>query len=171
MPHGWDNFFTMAGTSAATLIGLLFIAVSVSTGFPTSRMVHGARGFLTPTFVHFGAVLFECLAVLAPWSSARPIGIILGLGGIAGLAYQIRVIAVRREFASPLLDWYDQLPYLVVPSLGHASLIVGATGLIATKSFGPYAVAGAITLLLFAGIYGAWDITLWIVTNRDTSER
>jgi hypothetical protein len=31
----------------------------------------------------------------------------------------------------------------------------------------PYAIAGAITLLLFAGIYGAWDLTLWMIKNRE----
>jgi hypothetical protein len=48
----------------------------------------------------------------------------------------------------------------------NASLIAGAAGLIAEKSFAPYSIAGAITLLLFAGDYGAWDLTLWIVRNR-----
>jgi hypothetical protein len=47
----------------------------------------------------------------------------------------------------------------------------GAVGLIAVKSFAPYAVAGSTTLLLFAGVYGAWDITLWIIKNRDNTER
>jgi hypothetical protein len=59
------------------------------------------------------------------------------------------------------------LPWLGVPALGYTSMIVGAVGLIARKSFAPYAMAGATMLLLFAGAYAAWDLTLWIVTNRD----
>jgi len=35
--------------------------------------------------------------------------------------------------------------------------------------FAPYAVAGASTLLLLSGIYGAWDLTLWMVTNRQNT--
>lgn len=167
MLHAWDNFFSVAGSSAATLIGLLFVAITVGTGLSTSRVVHGTRGFLTPILLHFGMVLLQCLAILAPWPSAWPIGIILGLGGLAGLAYQIRVIPVRHEFGSAFHGWHDQLPYVVVPTLGYASLAVGAVGLIAKKSFAPYAIAGASALLLLAGIYGAWDITLWIVKNRD----
>jgi hypothetical protein len=167
MLHAWDDFFTVAGSSAATLIGLLFVAITVGTGFSTSRIVHGTRGFLTPTLAHFGMVLLQSLAVLAPWPSAWPIGIILGLGGLAGLAYQVRIIAVRHEFGFVFHDWYQQLPYLGVPALGYTSLVVGAVGLIAEKSFAPYAIAGASALLLFAGIYGAWDITLWILKNRD----
>ena len=42
-----------------------------------------------------------------------------------------------------------------------ALLIAGAAGLIADKSFAPYAIASAIALLLLADIYGAWTITLW----------
>jgi hypothetical protein len=51
--------------------------------------------------------------------------------------------------------------------LGNVSLIAGAAGLGAEKPFAPYAIAGAIALLLLAGIYGAWDLTLWIARNRD----
>jgi hypothetical protein len=90
MLHGWDNFFIVAGTAAATIIGLLFVAITVGMGFPTSSIVHGTRGFLTPTLVRFGGVLFLSMAVLAPWPSVWPIGIILSLGGLAGLAYQIQ---------------------------------------------------------------------------------
>jgi hypothetical protein len=52
--------------------------------------------------------------------------------------------------------------------LGNASLAAGAAGLIADKAFAPYALAGAVALLLLAGIYGAWSLTLWIARNRDT---
>ncbi|MGA2740408.1 MAG: hypothetical protein ABSG65_23600 [Bryobacteraceae bacterium] len=167
MLHGWDNFFIMAGTAAATLIGLLFVAVTVGTGFSKSSIVHGSRGFLTPTLIRFVGVLFLSLAVLAPWPSARPIGIILGLGGLAGLAYQIKVIVARRQAGLVLLDWRGRLPYVGVPALGSGSLIVGAVGLLAKRFFAPYAIAGAAVLLLFAGIYGAWDLTLWLIKNRE----
>ncbi len=166
MLHGWDNFFVVAGTAAAGLIGLLFVAVTVGTGFSTSGMVRGTRGFLTPTLLHFGAVLFLALAILAPWPSAWPIGIILSVGGLAGLAYQIKVIAMRHEVGLALPDWHDWLPYVAVPALGCVSLIAGAVGLIADKSFAPYTIAGAIAFLLFAGVFGAWDLTLWFVKNR-----
>jgi len=167
MLHGWDNFFVMAGTAAATLIGLLFVAVTVGAGFSKSSIVHGTRGFLTPTLIRFVGVLFLSLAVLAPWPSAWPIGIILGLDGLAGLACQIKVIVARHKVGLVLLDWHGWLPYVGVPAPGSGSLIVGAVGLLAERSFAPYAIAGATALLLFSGIYGAWDLTLWMIKNRD----
>jgi hypothetical protein len=172
MLHNWDNFFILAGGAAATLIGLLFVAVTVGgTGFSTSRIVHGTRGFLTPTLVHFAGVLLQALAALVPWTSTWPIGILFGLGGLIGLAYQIHVVVKRHQFGLALHDWHDWLPHVGVPALANACLVGGAVGLIAVKSFAPYAVAGSTTLLLFAGVYGAWDITLWIIKNRDNTER
>ena len=165
MLHGWDNFFIMAGTAAATLIGLVFVAVTVGTGFSKSSIVHGTR--LTPTLIRFSGVLFLSLAVLAPWPSARPIGIILSLGGLASLAYQISVIIARHKVGLILVDWHDWLPHVGVPALGSGSLVAGAGGLLAERSFAPYAIASAAVLLLFAGIYGAWDLTLWMIKNRE----
>ena len=166
MFHGWENFFIMAGTSAAALIGLLFVAISVGTGFYPSGIEQGTRGFLTPTLVHFSSVLFQALAVLAPSASARPIGIILGLGAFAGLAYQIYIILMRQKIGFVLLGWGDWIPWVGLPVLCDGSLTAGAVGLIAGKAFAPYAVAGSSALLLFVGIYGAWDLTVWMIKNR-----
>ena len=167
MLHGWDNFFIKAGTAAATPIGLMFVAVTVGTGFSTSRIVHGTRSFVTPTLVRFVGVLFLSLAVLAPWPSALPIGIILSLGGVIGLAYQIKVAVTRHKVGLVLTGWHDWLPYVGVPALGSAGLIVGTAGLLVQKSFAAYAIACATVLPLFAGIYGAWDLTLWMIKNRE----
>jgi hypothetical protein len=81
--------------------------------------------------------------------------------------YQIHVILKQRKVDFASLDWLDWSLFSVVPMLGDASLIAGAAGLVAEKPFAPYAIAGAITLLLLAGIYGAWSVTLWIARNRD----
>ena len=157
----------MGATAGATLIGLLFVAVTLGAGLSTPQGLDATRAFLTPTLIRFGGVLFECMAVLPPWPSAWPVGIILGLFGLIGLVYQIHVILKQRKvvFVSP--DWLDWTLLAVLPVLGNASLMAGAAGLIAEKPFAPFAIAGAIALLLLAGIYGAWDLTLWIARNRD----
>jgi hypothetical protein len=152
MLHGWENFFTTAASAGATLIGLLFVSITLGSGLSTPQALNGARAFLTPT--------------LAPWPSAWPIGIILGVCGLAGLVNQVYVILKQFKLDIASLDWLDWALFSAVPALGYASLIAGAAGLIAERSSAPYAIAGAITLLLFAGIFGAWDLTLWISRNR-----
>jgi hypothetical protein len=167
MFHGWENFFIVGASAGATLIGLLFVAISLGAGLSTPQGLDATHAFLTPTLILFGGVLFECMAVLPPWPSAWPVGIILGLCGLTGLIRQIHVILRQRKLKFASLDWLDWTQFSLLPILGYASLIAGAAGLIAEKSFAPYAIAGAITLLLLAGIYGAWSVTLWIARNRD----
>jgi hypothetical protein len=134
MLQGRDNFFILAGGAAATLMGLLFVAITVAgTGFSTSRKEQGTRAFFTPTLIHFANVLLQALAVLVPWSSSWPIGIIFGLGGLTGLVYQTAVVAKRHEADIVLPSWHDWLPYVGVPALGCASLVVGAVGLITER--------------------------------------
>src|SRR5271166_5921787 len=103
MFHGWENFFIVG----ATLIGLLFVAISLGAGLSTPQGLDATRAFLTPTLILFGGVLFECMAVLPPWPSAWPVGIILGLCGLTGLIRQIQVILKQRKLNFDSLDWLD----------------------------------------------------------------
>jgi len=167
MLQGWENFFVVAGQAASTLIGLLFVAITLGAGSSTRRGLETTRAFLTPTLTRFGSVLFDSMVVLPPWPSTWPVGIILGLVGLTDLVYQIHIILEERKvgFASP--GWLDWTLFWGAPVLGNASLIAGAVGLVAERPFAPYAIAGAIMLLLLAGIYGAWDVTVWIARNLD----
>ena len=159
----WANFYVTTGAASGSLIGLLFVVVTLGVGFSSSDAIIGARAFLTPTLIHFGGVLLLSLAALAPFASPWPTAIIFCLCGLSGLAYLTTVIAARRKIDFVALSWADWIPYGGGPALGKACLFIGAAGLIAGKSFAPCVIAGATALFLFSGIYGAWDLTLWII--------
>jgi hypothetical protein len=128
MLHGWENFYVMAGTAAATLAGLLFVVMTLGIQLSASHAAHGVHAFVTPTLVHFGGVLFQSLTVLAPWPSPWPLAIILGLCGIAGLAYGMIVIRKLRRLDFVSLDFGDWMAYAGAPELANASLVAGAAG-------------------------------------------
>jgi hypothetical protein len=165
MLHNWDHFYILAGTAAATAIGLVFVIITL-VNLSASRATKGIHAFVTPTLVHFGGVLLQTLILLAPWPSVWALGIILGLCGLVGLAYDLVLIKIRRKLEFASLDVGRWIAYTGVPALTQMSLIAGAAGLIAEKSFAPYAIFGAIIVLLFAAIRDAWDVTLWIAKNR-----
>ena len=171
MFHGWENFYMMAGTAAATLAGLLFVVITLSVNLAATPAARGVHAFVTPVLVHFGGVLFLALVLLAPWPSAWPVGVILGLHGLVGIGYAGFVIRLARKLDFVSLKARDWITYAGAPALANVSLLAGAAGLIAEKSFAPYAIAGAVMLLLFIGILDAWDLTLWIIRNREMLPR
>jgi len=167
MLHGWENFFVTAAQSGAALIGLLFVSVTVGTGFSTAKMVKGTKAFLTPTLIHFAGVLFLSMAMLAPWSTPWPLGAILGLAGLLGIVYQGVVVGERRDMELVKMSWAEWIPYVVIPVVGNGTLIAGSMTLFANKSFAPFIIAAGIVTLLLSGILGAWDLTLWLARNRN----
>jgi len=171
MFHGWENFYIMAGTAAATLAGLLFVVITLSVSLAATPAARGVHAFVTPVLVHFGGVLFLSMVLLAPWPVQWPIGVVLALDGLAGLAYVAFVarLILRLEFVSlKASNWFT---YAGAPALANAGLLVAGAGLIAEKSFAPYAAAGAIMMLLFIGILDAWDLTLWIIGNHKMAQQ
>ena len=117
MFHGWENFFIVGASAGATLIGLLFVAITLGAGLSTPQGLNATSAFLTPTLILFGGVLLECMAVLPPWPSAWPVGIILGLCGLAGLANQVYVILQQFKLIIASLDWLDWALFSAVPAL------------------------------------------------------
>jgi hypothetical protein len=69
MLDGWSSFFAMTGSAGATLVGLLFVVVTVGTGLPTSRTLDIARASMTPALYSFSGVLLQSMVALVPWQS------------------------------------------------------------------------------------------------------
>ena len=81
MLTGWSNFFTLTGAAGATLLGLLFIVVTLGTDLSTSRKLDVARASMTPALYSFTGVLLQSMVVLVPWQSCLPSGVIFVVGG------------------------------------------------------------------------------------------
>lgn len=168
--QGWDNFFAMAGTAAATLTGLLFVVITLGTELSRSGISKGVHAFLTPTLVHFSGVVLQALIMLVPWPTAAACGIAVGVAALGGLVYAALVarrIAGLRFVSLELQDWAT---YSGIPAAANLGLLAGAIGLAAGWRAAPFAVAAGVAALLFVGIFDAWDLTLWIVRARQRTD-
>lgn len=170
MFEGWSSFFTMTGSAGATLVGLLFIVVTLNTDLSTSRTLEIARASMTPALYSFGGVMFQSLIALVPWRSPWHGGVIFVLLGILGLIYRVHAVRVRsalhlRSIHGPV-DW---IFHNAVPVGASAILILGGAGWVAGAVFAPFAIAGASTLLLASGIYRTWGETLALIGTRGKS--
>jgi len=162
----WNGFYSMAGTSAAALIGLVFIVITLGAQMSKGGIEGAIHAFVTPCLMHFAGVLLQSLLILAPWPSPRYLGIpftVLGLGGLLYAALTSRRMAKVGIVSPSLFDW---LAYGGTPAIAGAATASGGFGLMEGWSPAPLAVALGTLLLLFAAIYQAWDLTLWIVRNR-----
>src|SRR4249920_2080894 len=54
--HAWHEFYILLGTAGATLLALLFVAVSLGTGYLSSADQRGTRTFMSPVVIHFTSV-------------------------------------------------------------------------------------------------------------------
>src|SRR5215469_8346954 len=76
----WHDFYVLVGTASATLVGLMFVAVSIGTAIFNEDHSAALAAFITPTVTHFVATLFTCLLVTIPTQSWYTLGALLGGG-------------------------------------------------------------------------------------------
>jgi hypothetical protein len=161
--HGWHDFYVLAGTASATLVGLMFVTASIGAQVFTERNREALRAFISPTVVHFSAILFICILAAIPSQTWLTLGALLLVAGAAGIVYSARIwvqLFVRRRFA---VDVIDRMFYAAIPVLGHLLVLVSACLLLVQSALSVDVLAAALITLLVAGIRNGWDMTLWIV--------
>lgn len=86
----WHDFFVLAGTAAATLLGLLFVALSVNKESIAGRPL--LRSLARQTFSSLSTVLLISLLCVAPERGVamRTTGVCLVLGSLMSLVSSIR---------------------------------------------------------------------------------
>jgi hypothetical protein len=170
----WHDFYTLVGGAAATLIGLLFVAISVTSATLNSstastRRWQVLRVYFSPSVVHLASVLATSLIMLAPIRRPSLLGAMIGLVGGCGLAYA--AIIWRGMIRSGLwatVGTEDRILYAAQPTVGHALVLAAAAALADGLAAGCATVAFAIALLLLTAIRNAWDITVWLLIRRES---
>lgn len=161
----WHEFYTLAGTAGATLVGLMFVAASVGSATWSRRAA--LRVFLSATVVHFSSVLCVSLCVLAPLPGVQAFGFLVAAIGCIGLVYcGFVVVDSVRDGLAKVIDWDDRLWYAGLPIVGYLALSGAGVAEALQIADSELVLTGAIVLLLIAGIRNAWDITVWAVTRQ-----
>lgn len=163
---GWDNFYVIAGSSAAGLTGLTFVVISLSAG---ARRVNalGLHTFVTPTIVHFGAVLALAAYLSMPRHGRLSLSLGLGAAGLAGLIYaaalRARMHRLASEYSPVAEDWIWNV---ILPAIVYGALLIEALLIWRWPQQSMYGVAAAVVLLMIIGIHNAWDIAVWNTVRR-----
>jgi hypothetical protein len=169
---GWDTFYSMVGQAAGTLIGLMFVVVTLGAtlGGDIRRKAseNAVPLMVTPTLVHFGAVLFIAMVALVPKGSDGATLACLLACGLAGLAY-VAVTGVgifsNRSSLMDASDYGAHAAYVPVPAIAYLLIVVNSAASLAGWWHSSLAVAAGVAILLAAGIRNAWGMALFLARN------
>jgi hypothetical protein len=170
----WENFYTIAGSAAAALTGLMFVVITLVAERRAQMALDddggGIAAFSTPTVVHYCVALGIAAILTAPWPALWPAALLLGLCGCGGVGYIVVVMRRMRRQASynPVLeDWLWHVGFALV---AYVALIGAAILLVAAPMTALFVVGAATVLLLLIGIHNAWDTVTYMVMQRSPSQ-
>ena len=166
----WHDFYVLVGTAGATLLALLFVAVSLGAGFLTEERRFATRTFWSPIVVHFTSVFFLSAVALCPWHQAEFFAVLIGITALIGAITSTYITAqvVRTDLTNYIEDYFA---YGLLPGLGYLALLAAAVSIYVDNDRGLDALAGALLLLAIVNIRNAWDLTLAMVRMVRRSHR
>lgn len=166
MPRDWETFFFMVGSSATGLIGLLFVVITLTAERNTERAEAGSRTFVTPTVVHFSAVLLISAVTVMPGLSIQTAALAIGIPALIGFLYVGMIVSRLVRGIPAVTHWTDYIFYGLFPAAVYFGLIASATDLLSGGAFGPYGIAIGALALLLVGIRDAWDLATYLAYHR-----
>ncbi len=163
----WHEFYSLVGEGSATLVGLMFVAASVSSGVFSLDRRAALRVFLSATLVNFSSILAASMVVLSPIGSWTVAGALIVACGLLGLTHT--GLACRDAVRDGLLakiDLEDRTWYLLMPLIGYLCEAGSGIALIMRMDHGCTVLGLSTAMLLLVGIHNAWDITVWTITRH-----
>ncbi|MFN8471550.1 MAG: hypothetical protein U0822_04970 [Anaerolineae bacterium] len=173
----WHEFYLMTGTAAATLIGLLFVAVTVNASLLRGPDGYHRRSWARHTFQNFLYVLFVSLVFLMPDQGRLGLAIpLLFMGGFALFSvYQLLRVG-KQPSDTPHSEFIRARMIREALYTGgcFVILIIVALFLLQGQPQQLYWLAAAVLVLLVVGASSAWRFLLALIEAsgaRQSEER
>ncbi|HET9175014.1 MAG TPA: hypothetical protein VFN84_01545 [Pseudolabrys sp.] len=167
--HAWHEFYLLLGTAAATLLALLFVAVSLGAGYLSDKDQRGPRTFMSPVVIHFTSVFFISAVCLVPSHGPIFFAVLIGATALLGIAVSIviTVWVVRTELTNYVQDYFA---YGLLPVGAYFALFVASIMIYFDHAYAMEVLGGGLLVLAIVNIRNAWDLTLSMV-RRHAGER
>jgi len=171
MFEGWSEYYVMAGSSAAVLIGLMFVVATLTAGREREQTERGKHLYSSPTVWHLAVVLLLSGGALAPTVTARLFGLVSGGLALLGIAMGIRsaVGIVRGQVATPAVG-FDLTWYGLAPAFVYAGLVWSAVGVLDGAAWAASAIAASIMALLLVSVHAEWDLVTFLAPEAGDHE-
>lgn len=166
---GWHDFYIMAGTASATLVGLLFVGLSLHLQIVITASE--VRSLARVTLANFGAVLFAALFIVIPQGPTAAGSQLIGVGLVSlVIAGPSLVAAVRSREWSFQMSVMQRLRVTLrfgLSSLSYLAIIAAGILLLSSVSAAFSVLLIATVLLLVVSLRNTWDL---LVTVADVTQ-
>lgn len=172
MFEGWGEFYLMAGSSAAVLIGLIFVVVTLMHEQPRSTVLAGARLYMGPVVLQVSFVLVLSAAALAKGVTPGAMELIAAVVAVWGLVRAVQsVIGIRSRqlHLDEAPHWTDQWFYGLIPGMLYMLLGAVAVAFWGAREWAPQVLAVVVTAMLLNAIRNEWDLVTWLAPRPDSA--
>ncbi|HEV3155086.1 MAG TPA: hypothetical protein VGZ02_14855 [Candidatus Baltobacteraceae bacterium] len=167
----WREFYIFTGTAASTLMGLMFVVMSLAQRTLMTQQGRGAVGaFFTPIVAFFVTEMIVSMLLLIPAITPLWLGLGLAAAGLFGMGYMLARAAHARWKGRWDLDPDDWTWYFALPALSYLVLIASGIFSYSSSAYGLYGAALVMGALLLIGVRNAWDLTVYTLMRPESQE-
>jgi len=171
MFEGWGEFYLLAGSAAAVLIGLIFVVVTLMQDRPRSTVMAGSQLYMGPVVLHVTFVLILSAAALVPGITPRQFAVVAAAISVWGLVRGVNsLVGIRRVPGPDKPHWSDSWCYGAIPVALSLALAVVAWSFWVASTQAVYAVAVVITGFLLITIRNEWDLVTWLAPRPESRD-
>jgi hypothetical protein len=159
----WGEFYLMAGSAAAVLIGLIFVVVSLLQDRSRSSVLTGSQLYMGPIVLMVSFDLALSASALTPGMDRQNLAMIAGVIAVWGLVRAVMsLIGIGRLEGEHKAHWTDPWFYAIGPLALYLCLGLVAGGLWHGSEWAVLGLAGTVLAMLLLAIRNEWDLITWI---------
>ena len=163
----WHDFYLTLGAASATLIGLLFVGVSINLDEFTTDEETGIRVLAEQAFGNFILVLVIALMLLIPDQDQRSLTLQLAvIGGLGAFRVARRFAFFRHPTTGPFGGWGYLARRLGLPAVASLTVLAVAILLQINPVTALYWLVVAVLVYLFSAAQSAWDLLIEVGRER-----
>jgi hypothetical protein len=155
--QGWHDFYSITGTAAASLVGLLFVGLSLHLRVVVSRS--DVRGLARLTLTSFGLTLVLSLFMVIPERDSAQTGLELIISGVAACLLIVPSVRAGLRSSDSAIGFRRMLFRFGLSVLGYL-VVIATGGLFAAGAYGSGFgwLVGVTVVLLVLSLRNSWDL-------------
>lgn len=159
MVSSWHDFYIVAGTASATLVGLLFVGLSLHLRVVVARS--DVRSLARVTLANFGVILFVALFMVIPEGQSAAASQLIG-SGVASFAIIAPSLLGAGRSRGRTLPLRRLVMRFGLSSVSYLTIIAAGVMLFSSFTSALTSLVIATVVLLIVSLRNTWDLLVTV---------